>query len=84
MTATDQNLGKQSFEYDQNDRNLMKSSFKGSFIGFHTVTVQWKIVPFLEHHVEYLLNFLTGYFENDRTSSSEFVDKIYNVRTVPK
>ena len=28
MTATDQNLGKQSFEYDQNDRNLMKSSFK--------------------------------------------------------
>ena len=34
MTATDQNLGKQSFEYDQNDRNLMKSSIKSSFIGF--------------------------------------------------
>ena len=86
MTATDQNLGKQSFEYDQNDRNLMKSSFKSSSwnIGFHTVTFYWKMVPFLEHNVEYLLNFLTGYYENDRTSFSEFVDKIYNVRTVPK
>jgi len=84
MTATDQNLGKQSFEYDQNDRNLMKSSFKSSFIGFHTVTVKWKMVPFLEHNVEYLLNFLTGYYENGRTSFSEFVDKIYNGRTIPK
>ena len=40
MTATDQNLGKQSFEYDQNDRNLMKSSFEGSSSRLHTVTVQ--------------------------------------------
>ena len=42
------------------------------------------MVPFLEHRVEYLLNFLTGYFENDRTSFSELVGKIYNARTVPK
>ena len=84
MTATDQNLGKQSFEYDQNDRNLMKSSFKSSFIGFHTVTIKRKMVPFLEHNVEYLLNFFTEYYENGRTSFSEFVDKIYDGRTVTK
>ena len=53
MTATDQNLGKQSFEYDQNDRNLIKSSSKSSFFGFlfRNIIVKWKNVPFLEHNV---------------------------------
>ena len=69
MTATDQNLGKQSFEYDQNDRNLMKSSIKSSFIGFsfRNVIVKWKNVPFLEHRVD-LLNSITGYYENDESA----------------
>lgn len=85
MTATDQNLGKQSFEYDQNDRNLMKSSSKSSFFGFlfRNVIVKWKNVPFLEHNVVIfieLFNWILWKWQN--CSSSEFVDKMSE--SVPK